>query len=167
MRKTAWTAALCAGASWGSAARAAAAGGGAPRSFPRVVLRRAASFRRVVLRLQLAQETWSATVLLFMHPRKVLLARPVRTHISGIMSHRTAGSSAGTGGPVPQVTAKTDKGLPVPQVNRTGYIGGCQFRRLQNGVHRGAESRDSARSGGPRSGRPSVQGGGRQAREIC
>eukprot|EP00964_Phaeocystis_antarctica_P125100 scaffold88735_cov59-Phaeocystis_antarctica.AAC.1 len=82
------------------------------------------------------------------------------------MSHTTAGSSAGTGGPVPQVTAKTDKGLPVPQVNRTGYIGGCQFRRLQNGVHRGAESRDSAGSGGPRSGRPSVQGGGRQAREI-
>ena len=47
------------------------------------------------------------------------------------MSHRAAGSSAGTGGPVPQVTAKTDKGLPVPQVNRTGYIGGCQFRRFQ------------------------------------
>eukprot|EP00964_Phaeocystis_antarctica_P008219 scaffold4424_cov74-Phaeocystis_antarctica.AAC.1 len=40
------------------------------------------------------------------------------------MSHRAAGSSAGTGGPVSQVTAKTDKGLPVPQVNRTGYIGG-------------------------------------------
>ena len=77
---------------------------------------------------------------MLLHPRKVLLvARPVRTHISGIMSHRTAGSSAGTGGPVPQVTAKTDKGLPVPQVNRTGYIGGCQFRRLQNGVHRGAD----------------------------